>query len=215
MTANELSTQVAASNRRNLLMGIALSLAAMVMWLITYGFFFIVLLIVCIHWLRWLTWQTAVWIPVGICVLMLAQAWWLNRRQAKSLEYLKGDDVRDYAADGFTGTEQEYAMRIGLMHRFGLVDPFRAASGITMVFMIAPFCTLDAIRRFSMIRTPPRDVMELTAEIVEDLRGRGWMPIERYSDHAASLQLLDRLGLIWQDVQDGELCVRVAPSDGQ
>ncbi len=90
-----------------------------------------------------------------------------------------------------------------------------AAYFLTNIILAAPHLTAQAVCIPRLFIRTTSSAYEQAATVYNRLaRDRKWTPVSELIDYRAGVFLLDRLRLIWTNLKDGEMQLRIPPGDG-
>lgn len=80
---------------------------------------------------------------------------------------------------------------------------------VSQALFCAPRTAVHAVRAFRSLVPRDEATVAEAAKILTELKARReWVPASRYSNRGAALMLLDRMRLIWVDIESGETRIR-------
>ena len=102
---------------------------------------------------------------------------------------------------------------VGIMLGRRGMNPMAYIYLISEFLLFAPRATMRAFFAFITYVSLRDDVIEHAEAIIRDLqRSREWTSPLVYAEHKQALYPLHKLGIIWEDVKDGELRIKLHPN---
>lgn len=208
LTEETLRQLVWRKNTFNLVLGILLIPASVLLWFVSFWIFRL-LFYIPLYWIGGFFWPRldAASISWYIAMLGIAALAFEGLRYSRQLF-----DLREFSQSGF-GTSVLSSTSSGrIVNAAVLGNPVGRAYIISQILYMAPETTLQAIRSLrSRLPEDKHTVHEATAILNELDRGRQWVARESYSSQAQAVLVLERLQLIWtRDKNDFEE-IRIPP----
>ena len=112
-------------------------------------------------------------------------------------------------------TKSAYYDNFIMQSQSGRLLNWRAGSPLGIAYLVsqalfcAPRTSVHAVRAFRSLVPRDEATVAEAAQVLTELEAqREWVPASRYSHHGAALMLLDRLRLIWVEIESGETQIR-------
>ena len=189
------------------LKGIGWLLVAAVTWYLSYWVMWWIVAVLCVQFGSLWNWtpsaellRNAAWIGIAILAfegLRFGKELLDREGYAKSAYY----DVHQVMGSPRPTFVNPVGQVVGLMY---LISEFLLA---------APRATMRAFFAFNAQSFLRRDVIPHAEAIVDDLDRRGvWTPPVFYADHKQALYPLHKLGVIWEQVKEEQLLIKLHPN---
>jgi hypothetical protein len=126
-------------------------------------------------------------------------------------------DLKDYSQSVYyqnpvTGSASGRAASIGM---FGVSNPMAFAYLVSQFLFCAPRASVSAFQAIrAVIRAAPEACGQAARAYATLAEERRWISASEFQHCMAGVMLLDRLELIWTEVKEGEMLLRIPPGSG-
>jgi hypothetical protein len=202
MTESQLERLVRLHNWQQFALGVGLSVAAIVLWIVS----FLIWRGLALVWLHALSVgnprEKSLLIAIGLTIVLAIDGFRYRKKLFDLIEF--HDSI--YYTSSLRESGSLFAMNV---HRG---DPMALAYLVSQVLFCAPRTTVLALNHFRSILRPTSETVANATQVYAELKSRrAWMAVREFENRGAELCILDKLDLIWTEFEDHEFQVRVPP----
>ena len=202
MTESQLERLVRLHNWQQAALGVGLSLAAIVLWIVSFWIW----RGLALAWMYALdvdnSWEKSFLIAIGLTVVLAIDGF----RYRKKLFDLVDFHDSIYYDNCLNDSRSLFMINV---HRG---NPMGLAYLVSQVLFSAPRTTVLALNHFRSILRPTSETVANAAQVYAELKShRAWMAVREFENRGAELCILDKLDLIWTEIEGHECQVRVPP----